>query len=212
MDWIETMATIVQASAVTVAALAGTVAALAARRGLTTWRREMKARRRAELAEHTLAMFYEARDIISAARFPGSFGGEGSSRDRQTDETDDERRYRNALYVPVERLNQNAEFWGRFEAARYPFMAVFGDEAATHFQTVRGVRSRVIISAGRLVREHGSAIEKREDYQHRRERLENDIGWGLTEEDELAKQIEGVVSAIEDICRPAIAGATSRTD
>ena len=208
MDWIETTATIVQAGAVTIAASAATMAAWAAWRGLKTWRHEMTARRRAELAERTLAMLYEARDIIEGARIPGHFGGEGSSRERQSDETEDETSYRNAIYVPVERLTRQTEFWGRFEAARYPFIAVFGQEAATHFQTVREIKNRVIISAGSLLRTHGRVSEERKDRQRQQERLESDIGWGLTKEDELAGKIESAVSAIEEICRPAITGTT----
>lgn len=197
MSWIETTATVVQAIAVS-------GAAWAAWRGLTTWRREMTARRRAELAEHTLATFYEARDIISAARFPGSSGEEGSSRQRRANKTENEARYKNALYVPVERLTRQAEFWGKFEAAHYSFMVLFGEEAARPFETVRQIKNRVMISAGMLVRTYGQVNEEREDRQSQRERWEAYIGWGVTEEDEVAREVDGAVSAIERVCKPAI--------
>jgi len=183
------------------------VAAVAAIYGVTSWRREIRARRCAELAERTLALFYEAHDLIAAARFPGSSSNEGLSRKQLGDEDDDEKRIKNAWYVPVERLNHQAEFWGRFEAARYPFMAVFGKEADTHFQSVKKARNKVITSAGMLLRTYDGINAKSEENQRNRTRWENNIGWGLTAEDELAGKIECAVSAIEEICRPAIDGS-----
>jgi hypothetical protein len=44
----------------------------------------------------TLAMFYQAREIIAWARHPGSFQGEGSTRERVDGETEDEARQRDA--------------------------------------------------------------------------------------------------------------------
>lgn len=200
MDWIETTANVVQAIAVTAAGVAAVW-------GLTTWRRELTARRRAELAEQTLAMFYEARDIIASARFPGGYGGEGSSREKGTNETEDETRAKNAFYIPVERLSQKSEFWGRFEAARYSFMAVFGGDAAKPFDAVRQVRNRVMLSARWLIRTYGQVNEDRPERQQQREKWEGHIwGDGPDEEDELAKQVDDAVSAIEAVCRPAITG------
>jgi hypothetical protein len=200
MTWIETTATVAQALAVTAAGIAAVW-------GLTTWRREMTARRRAELAEQTLAMFYEARDVISWARFPGSFRDEGSSREKGTAETEHEIHYKDAMYVPVERLNQKSEFWGRFDAGRYPLMAVFGAKAAKPFDEVRKARNRVMLSARWLIRTYGEVDEDRPDRQQRREKWEGHIwGDGPDEEDELAKQVDDAVSAIESVCRPAITG------
>ncbi len=47
-------------------------AATIAYRGLNKWRAETIGKRKAELAEEVIADFYEARDIIIAARSPGS--------------------------------------------------------------------------------------------------------------------------------------------
>jgi len=198
MDWVETTAIVVQAFAVA-------AAGYAAWRGLTTWRHEMTARRRAELAEHTMAMFYEARDLIAWARFPGCFGDEGSSRERQSNETEDEARYKNTLYVPMERLSRQAEFWGRFEAGRYPFMAVFGEEAAKPFNTVRQIGNRVSISARMLMQTYGRAKEERKQQQQQR-KWEGDIWAGSSEKDALASQIDNAVSTMEKTCEPAITG------
>jgi len=204
MEWIETAANVIEAIAVTAAGVAAVW-------GLTTWRKEMTARRCAELAEQTLAMFYEARDLLTWVRSPGSFASEGESRQPQSNESGDDARHKNALYVPIERLSRNAEFWGRFEAARYPFMAVFGEEAAAPFQTMRKAKNHVSISAGMLLRTYGRVNEERPERQQQREKWERDIGWGFTDVDELALQIDDAVSAIESVCRPAITGSAKRS-
>ncbi len=203
MGWVEPIATVVQAVAVSVAAF---VAAWSAWKGLAKWRRELTARRRAEIAEQALAMFYEARDNITDARFPGSFGEEGSTRSKRPNESEDDARYKNALYVPVERLTRQAEFWGKFEAARYPFMALFDEEAAEPFKTIRKAKNRILISARMLIQTHG---EVNKDLQHQKRKWEADIGWGLTENDDLAREINKAVSAIERVCKPAIIAASN---
>ena len=57
-----------------------------------------------------------------------------------------------------------------------------------------------------LIRTHGRVNEEREDTRRRTEKWEADIGWGVTEEDELAREVDGAVSAMEELCRPAIIG------
>jgi hypothetical protein len=66
-------APIVEAGAIVVTAIAACWA-------LRTWRHEMVGRRRADLAAETLALFYEARDIISAAPHGGCIGCTGRTR------------------------------------------------------------------------------------------------------------------------------------
>lgn len=200
VEWVEITATIVQAVAVTIASVAAVW-------GLTTWRHEMTARRRAEVAENTLTMFYQARDIISSARFPAGSGGEGSSREKGPNETEDEARTKNSYYIPVERLNRDSEFWGRFEAARYPFMVVFGEDKAAPFDTIRQTRGRVILSAGWLIRTYDRIDDEHNDWSSKRERWESHIWGELSDEDEIAQQIDSAVSQIEAVCKPAITGA-----
>src|SRR5262249_32311273 len=86
-------------------------------------------KRKAELAEEVLGDFYEARDIITAARSPGGFGHEGVARPKAEWETEDDRRTLNAYFRTMERLRNKEEFFARFHARRYRFMAHFGTES-----------------------------------------------------------------------------------
>lgn len=199
VEWIGTAASVIEATAV-----AG--ASWAAWKGLTAWRSEMTSRRRAELAEETLSLFYQARDLLAWVRTPMSFGGEGASRPAREGEDDDVRNERNAYFVPIERLSREVEFWGRLDASRYRFMSLFNKEAAKPFESLRMIRSRVETSARSLIRVSGHWRSGAEPpgHQERKDRWEADIGWNPGEEDRLESEIEAAIKAMEATCRPAI--------
>ena len=69
-------------------------------KGLSTWKRDTVGRRRIELAEDTIADFYEARDIITAIRNPFSYGGEAEQREGRDEEKPEIQEYRDAYYIP----------------------------------------------------------------------------------------------------------------
>ena len=176
--------------------------------GLHSWRREMLGRRKSELAEKVLSEFYEARDLIRWVRFPGAFKGEGSTREPTNDETDEETRTLNALYVPIERLNSKAKFFSSFEARRYRFAAVFGKDAAKHFDTIINCHNKIGRAAGALIRSRRDQMRGRAPISDKtRERFEEWIGWGLDEQDEFQHELDAAVAAIEKIYRPAIEGS-----
>lgn len=199
MAWIDIGATVLEAGAVV-------AASIAAWRSLGTWRHQMTAGRKAELAERTLAMFYEAREIIAHARNPGAYSTEGQSRPGRDSETEEVRRYKDSLFVAAERLSERAEFWGRFGAIRYEFWARFGENASKPFDAIWSIRNRIAISSGMLVRTfRDDEVADRPETRARRQKWEDDIGWWL-EQDPLAPEIDAAVSAMEAICRPAILG------
>ena len=199
MSVLQTALNVLQAGAVV-------AAAIIASNALNTWRREMIGRKKADLAEQTLAAFYEARDIIRAARHPGSFDHEGKSRQPMEGEAESEARYRNSVYVPVERLLSQNEFFARLEASKYRFMALFGKGHAKPFDTIKKVRNRVLISSGMLIRTHSEFAEEREELRRNRETWERDIGVGLTDEDPLADKVEAAIADIERSCMAALTG------
>ena len=56
--------------------------------GIDSWRREYRGKRQIELAEDTLALFYQAQDIINWIRYPLSSADEGKSREVIDEETE----------------------------------------------------------------------------------------------------------------------------
>jgi hypothetical protein len=177
-------------------------------RGLDSWRSEMVGRRRAELAERTLASIYEAAAHMAWVRAPGSFGGEGASRPgRDDDEAEHIKRKRDAYYTPIERLNKQAEFWGRFLASRFEFQAIFGTEEAQPLEEMRKVRNDVFGAAQDLLEIYSimpdrRAIEAGDEIRSH----EQAIGWGRSKGDPVGERISAAVKAMEQFCRPAIDG------
>jgi hypothetical protein len=101
--------------------------------GISSWRREFVGRRRIELSEEILVLFYEARDAIRFMRSPLGYVGEGGSRPFKEGELADEKEIRDQAYVLVERFNKREEIFSKIQASRYRFMAQFGNEAAQPF-------------------------------------------------------------------------------
>ena len=122
--------------------------------------------------------------------------GEGKSRPRESDENENDARYYDAYYVPIERIEKFNEFFAKLEASKYQFMALFGEEAATPFHEIKGVRDEIIRAAGILIR--------RPKDQERIEELEQIIRWTGSNDDPLDKRLEAAIESIKGICRPIL--------
>ena len=165
-------------------------------RDLDAWKR------RTTLAEEVLAEFYHAKDIIDAARAPGSLGGEGDTRPREAWETEEDSRLLDSYYWPVERLDKRQEFFAQFLAKRYRFVALFGSDAGQPFLDFWRVRGEILVAVRMLIGTHqqrhmGSLPEDRKHW-------ETTMGWVHLPVDPIAARLDGVIEAIEKICRPVI--------
>jgi hypothetical protein len=201
--WIE-FAKVTPSIVTATTAVVGVVIAL---RSLDRWHREAVGKRRVELAEDVLAEFYEARDIIQAARSPLAYGGEGSTRKRFDDETEDQARSRDAFYAIAERLQAKSEFFAKFNSQRYRFRTYFGETSLKPYEEVRGVYNEIIVAVRMLI----TTSRRGEDRVDPKltEKWEKIIWWGLPEEDAIAKRLDDAIVEIEKVCRPIIQDASS---
>src|ERR1700704_2881126 len=110
MTWAD-VGEVVKMLGATATAGAAWFAAYTAFQGLEKWRAETTGKRKAELAEDVLADFYQARDIINAARSPGGYVNEGRTREREDWESEDDTRILNAYYRTSARLASKADFF-----------------------------------------------------------------------------------------------------
>lgn len=154
--------------------------AFIAYRGLTEWHDETVGKRRIELAEEVLADFYQARDIIKAARSRFSYSYEGLTRQKGENETEEDTRILNSYFAASERLASKADFFAETWARRYRFSAVFGSEAAGAYDDLFEVRNEIIASVGSLISAHGHRLSAAD--QAERERWKNTI-WSGAEDD-----------------------------
>jgi len=187
-------------------ALAVIIAALSFVFGVTAWSREFRGKRRIDLAENVLAMFYEAQEVITEIRCPASFGGEGTSRPRVDDETEEERKIRDRSYIPFERYKKYEALFSRLRATKFSFMAMFGTEWATSFNELAMTVNEVLHAA----RELGTrfwvdqgrremTVAQLEVHQRMMEKYQAIFWEGVKDEDEISQKIQAAVSRIEAV-------------
>ena len=118
--------------------------------GITSWRREAKWKRKYELAEEVLSLFYECKEKIAMIRSPFSFTTEGKTRKRREGETPEESERLDSAYVFIERYEQNKEPFSKLQALKFRFMTIFGKEADKNFHEINVVLNTIFHSANRL--------------------------------------------------------------
>jgi hypothetical protein len=186
------------------------VASCTAIYGIGSWRREYVGKKRTELAEEVLCLFYEARDAVRHIRSPFSYPGEGSSRKSDENETPEQKKAYDRAYVLFERYNTHNELFNKMHSMRYRFMAQFGTKAGKPFEDFRHVLNKMQVSAQALASEwakryHHYRTDEQEPSHFNFIKEQENIFWeGLPEEDKIKPQVEQCIDSIEKICRPII--------
>lgn len=169
---------------------------LALDRALAGWKR------RTEFAEEALADFYKARDIINAARSPGSFSEEGETRQKGAWETESDTRTLNAYFATIERLANNREFFTQLLARRYRFLALFGTSAADLYDDLFKVQIEIRTAVQMLMwtypqRTQGSLPNNRREWEA--------VIWDTQKKDDpIPSRLNRIVERIEAICQPVL--------
>ena len=101
--------------------------------GINAWRVEFVGKRRIELAEEVLVLFYQARDAIASMRNPMGYIGEGETRKPGPNETSEQKDDLNQAFVLIERYNKHIDAFSRLHALRYRFILQFGADASKPF-------------------------------------------------------------------------------
>lgn len=173
--------------------------------GINAWKREMIGRRKGELAEETLAAFYEAIEVIDWARFPGGYAHEGKTRPGQDGEAEDLAQAKNTHYIPIERLARSAELFSKIQSHKYRFMAYFGSDAEKPFKELKLIHSQIIVAAGSLIRTEENYRSGQCGTAFLKSRIENEDIIGLfNENDPIKPQVDAVIKSIEEICKPCL--------
>jgi hypothetical protein len=190
--------------------VASIIVAILAIYGITAWKREFRGRRRMELAEDILTLFYKAEAGLGIMRSPLSSSSEGKSRKQGDDETEMEIQARNRAYVLIERYQLYEDTFNQIQALRFRFMATFGKESIKPFDDLSMIVTKLLLSAKRLAQiwsqytlknssetPHASSLSR----QQSEEMLfyEN-----LNETDKLKGEINSFMSEIELTCKEAL--------
>jgi len=198
-----TMADVITAISVAISAIAFVA-------GINAWRREFIGKRRIELAEDVLALFYEAQDAIREIRNPFSFGGEGKTRKRDENEREEEAQLLDQAYVVFERYQKREKLFAELRSMKYRVMATFGSNAGEPFDEISRILNEIFSSArilgtfywkrqGRMQRMSEEEFQKHLEQMNKHEA----VFWYMGEEDEITPRVQSAVGKVESIAREA---------
>lgn len=177
--------------------------------GVGAWKREFIGKRKIELAEETLAAYFEIRDAIAFIRSPFSRSTEGSTRERASHETDAERQLLDRGFIVFERYEKKQEIFVKFSTLKYKFMAVFGPETESIFTDTHQVVNSIFTSANMLStyywqRQGRVQMEVDEFQKHLDEMRQHEgIFWDrYNENDEIREKLSTIQGALETVTKP----------
>jgi hypothetical protein len=180
--------------------------------GINSWRRELKGKKRYELAEETLSLFYKAKDIIHAIRSPFGSADEGKSRPPVPGENAGQKKARDQAYVLWERYFKHEETFNNIRALRYKFMAIFGSGAVKPFDYLSAIIHKfsyaVIVLSDALYQQSETHVPRTEAET---EKIQNTIRefhavfWeGVGKPDPINDDVNLMIAEIEKICTPVL--------
>jgi hypothetical protein len=189
-------------------AVATIFAACVAIYGVNSWKREFRGKRRIELAEEVLSLFYQAKDAIEHIRSPMGYSNEGYTRKQDENETPEQTAAWNMAYVAFERYEKWQETFNKLQSLRYRFMVQIGKEEAEPFNEIRKVINRIFSASRRLSqlwvqRGHAFSNERLEKLAESIQKYEA-IFWSGEENDEIGDRVNKAVSQMERTCRRII--------
>ena len=171
---------------------------------INAWRRERIGKRKLDLTQEVLALFYEARDAIKYIRHPFSFAGEGSTRNSGPNESPEEKQLNDNAHVVFERYNKRQDLFSKLYSLRYQYMSQFGKDSAKPFVELNKIVNDIFISAQMLPRywkkqgqrqwEDEAEFQKHLDEMHKHEA----VFWEMTpDSDQITPRVEAVIAEIE---------------
>jgi len=188
--------------------LAAVIVAGAAIYGIKDWKREFRGRRQIELAEDTLALFYEAEKAIIAIRSPLSYGYEGTTRKQGEKETPEQKEARDKAFVVFERFKEREQVFNKLLSMRYRFMAQIGKTEAEPFEEMRSILNKIFMAARWLAdlwsKDISHDTPERQEKYFETIRKNEAIFWEDAPVDEIGNRIEKAVSDMEQTCNNII--------
>ena len=164
MDWIDSVVKALEGASIIIASWAVIY-------GVSAWRREFIGRRRIELAEDTLVLFYDARDAIRQIRFPVKFTKEGQTRERGADESPELTQLLDNSYVTIERFNKHQKLFSKIQAASHRFTAQFGKDQIQPFIKIQKATIDIITASKILSQYHRAILHHQVPQNHMAETM-----------------------------------------
>lgn len=172
--------------------------------GINAWKREHVGRRRLDLAEKSLALFYEAKEVINATR--SSFGQSGDAQLIEQWASEGGAAQGEPAQPPLLALRlsrRQRKLFRQIRVLRFRFEAVFGREAAQPFNDLFAVRRDICDAEYEflLMQGNGAACEQNET---RTTELLAIMYGGRDTHDPTTIRLNALVEEIDKACRPVI--------
>ena len=192
------------------------IAAIVAIIGINSWRKEAKWKRKYELAEEVLGLFYEAKEVIEYVRFPGSYIGEGNSRITFLNETSEDKDIRDRAYITIERLEKHKEIFYKLRTLKFRFLAIFHDEekAKEPFEKLDYIKNELTYASNQLGTRYWDksrierimrAPEQNQEFEFQQtDKLEKIIWEQKNEQDPISPELTIMICQIEDMCKKVL--------
>lgn len=176
--------------------------------GVNAWRRDFVGKRKIEMAEETLGLFFRASDAVRSMRSPMAYSNESEHIIKNDHETDARFHARRTVAPLYKRYEQNAELFSSIRAFRYQFMARFGTNAVKPFEDLHMLINEILSSGNMLIllaesRDEACNSEQREKSIEDRRKHESVI-WDHGLDDPINARLKGIINSIEATCRPVI--------
>ncbi|GAA78393.1 hypothetical protein [Pseudoalteromonas sp. BSi20495] len=172
--------------------------------GVSAWKREFIGKRRIELAEETLATFFEIKDAIAFIRNPFASIGEGETRVVGERERPEETELLNRGHIVFERYEKKREVFIKFETLKYKFMATYGAESEDIFKDTNKTVNSIFNSARQLATRYwqrqGKVKMSDEEFNKHLEKMNRheDVFWDTwEEEDVIRKQLQTIQDKLD---------------
>lgn len=186
-------------------------ASLAAIIGINTWRREIRAKMRVDLAMEVLPLFYEARDAVDAIRSPLGHEAELRAVQQQASRNGLDKRPPNFCDVVSYRCQQARGVFSRLHSLRYRASALFGKESMKPFDEIISVRRKILISARHLPelleqreKKRLCAPNTRDEWLEKKIHELEDVVEETGRSDPIGPRVEGAIADVEAICIPIL--------
>lgn len=193
-----------------ITAISVATAAIAFVVGVNAWKREFVGKRRIELAESVLALFYESQDAIREIRNPFSYVSEGQTRKRSEHEIEEEADLLDRAHIVFERYQKREKLFAELRSIKYRVMATFGSNAGESFDELNKILNEIFASANILGnyywRRQGRVKMNKDEFQEHLKQMHKHeaIFWFMGEEDdEITPRVRSAVEKIEAITREA---------
>lgn len=192
----------------TLQAISIIIAAISFIYGINAWRREFIGKRKIELAEKVLSLFYEARDAIKYMRNIFGNSEESKTRKRSEFESNGQSRLLDQAYVVFERYQKNEKVFAELNSLKYRVMTVFGAEYVKPFNDLNFI-IRDIFTAANLMGIYSNDLDitygKRKSELLEKIKENEKIRWYMFDEnDDIENRLNNIISEVEKLTKEVV--------